>query len=660
MNPPLWQPNAETINRANLRAFMRWLGDRDPRLRFEDYPALWRWSVRDIAAFWGAMWAYFDVQADSPYTCVLASCAMPGARWFPGARLNYAAHVFRHAADDQPALIFRTETGSAGDALRTETWSWRDLRRAVGALAAFLRAQGVQPGDRVVGLLPNMPQAVVALLASASIGAVWSSCSPDLGAGAVLDRFRQIAPSVLIAADGYTYNHQPYDRRDVVRDLVRALPTLRQVVRVPYLDPDASPFNAGVAETTWREAIADDAPLQFTAVPFDHPLWVLYSSGTTGLPKPIVHSQGGILLEHLKALAFHIDLHREDRFFWFTTTGWMMWNFLVSGLLFGSTVLLYDGSPARDDLRTLWQFAEDTGMTIFGTSAAYLTACMKADLCPGESHNLRALRSIGSTGSPLSPEGFDWVYARVKPDVWLAPMSGGTDVCTAFVGGCPLLPVRRGEMQCRYLGADVQAFDDAGTSVVDQVGELVITQPMPSMPVYFWNDPDMRRYRASYFEMYPGVWRHGDWVRITPEGGVIIYGRSDATLNRHGVRIGTSEIYSVAEALPEVLDALVVDLEVLGGASTMLLFVALREGCALDQALVSRIRRAIRDSLSPRHVPDKIVQVPEVPRTLNGKKMEVPIKRLLLGTPLEQVVNRDAVANPSALDFFVQFAKQHQ
>ncbi len=660
MNPILWRPDEETLQRSNLRAFMRWLAERDRRCRFDTYAALWQWSVQDIAGFWEAVWAFFDIQAASPYTCPLAERSMPGAQWFPGARLNYAAHIFRHAEDERPALIWRTESNANTEALRTSTWTWGELRRAVSGLAAFLREQGVQPGDRVVGLLPNLPEAVAALLATASIGAVWSSCSPDLGPTAVLDRFRQIEPSVLIAADGYVYNRRPYDRREAVRALIRALPTLRHVVRVPHLDPVAPPFNAGVAETTWHEATDRQTELQFTPVPFEHPLWVLYSSGTTGLPKPIVHSQGGILLEHLKALAFHTDLHPADRFFWFTTIGWMMWNFLVSGLLLGSTILLYDGSPAREDMRALWQFAEDSGMTIFGTSAAYLTACMKAGLQPGHTHDLRALRSIGSTGSPLGPEVFDWVYAQVKPDVWLAPISGGTDLCTAFVGGCPLLPVRRGEMQCRYLGADVQAFDSTGSPVIDQVGELVITQPMPSMPIYFWNDPQMRRYRESYFEMYPSVWRHGDWVRITAEGGVIIYGRSDATLNRHGVRIGTGEIYSVVEALPEVLDTLAVDLEGLGGESTLLLFVVLQPGLALDEALTAKLRQVIRDALSPRHVPDEIIQIPEVPRTLNGKKMEVPIKRLLLGAPPEQVANRDAMANPAALDVFVQLARRRR
>ncbi|MCS7088398.1 MAG: acetoacetate--CoA ligase [Thermoflexales bacterium] len=654
----LWQPSAQFIAQSNLTAYARWLEQR-LGLRFESYDVLWRWSVSDLETFWASIWEYFDVQAAQPYTRVLMRREMPGAVWFPGARLNYAAHAFRHARDAQPALIAHTETTTHRPA--TVSISWSALRNDVARFAAWLRAIGVRSGDRVAAYMPNIPEAVIAFLACASIGAIWSSCAPDLGAVAALDRFRQIEPRVLLAVDGYLYNGKPFDRRALVAEIIGALPGLQHVVRVPYLHADDAPFNVRVPETRWDEVLAqftDPPSLSFEPLPFDHPLWVLYSSGTTGLPKPIVQSHGGILLEHLKALALHLDLKPEDRFFWFTTTGWMMWNFLVSGLLLGSTILLYDGSPALEDMLALWRFAEQTEMTLFGTSAAFITACMKAGVEPGRACNLSALRSVGSTGSPLSVEGFRWVYEHVKREVWLAPISGGTDVCTAFVGGCPWLPVRAGEMQCRFLGADVQVFDDQGKPIVGSMGELVVCQPLPSMPIYFWNDPDFRRYRESYFEVYPGVWRHGDWATITESGGVVIHGRSDATLKRHGVRIGTSEIYRVVEALPEVQEALVIDLERQGGEAVMLLFVVTRPNVTLDDALRNAIRKAIREQLSPRYVPDEIIAVPDVPRTLNGKKMEVPVKRLLLGVPLEKAANLGSTANPEALTFFAQFAQR--
>jgi acetoacetyl-CoA synthetase len=648
----LWQPSAAFSDNSAMRAYMRWL-THSYDLDLPDYDSLWRWSVADVARFWESIWRYYTIEAATPYDAVLPRPEMPGAQWFSGAMLNYAQHVFRNATTERPALIFQSERQPATPI------AWDDLRHEVASIAHALRSWGVGPGDRVVAYLPNMPHAVAALLACASIGAVWSSCSPDFGSPAVIDRFAQIEPKVLFAVDGYQYGGKQHDRRATIAELQRALPTLEHTVLIPYLDPAATIHGLANA-VRWPDLMRHDLPLRFEAVPFDHPLWVLYSSGTTGLPKPIVQGQGGILLEHLKAVGLHGNVGPADRFFWFTTTGWMMWNYLVSGLLLGATILLYDGSPGYPDIGALWRFAADTRMTTFGTSAPFIQACMKAGVEPGRDYDLAALRAIGSTGSPLPPEGFQWVYEHVGSDIWLASVSGGTDLCTAFVGGCALLPVRSGELQCRCLGADVQAWDEAGQPVIDAVGELVITQPMPSMPLYFWNDPGMARYRESYFETYPGVWRHGDWIKITPHGGAVIYGRSDSTINRQGVRMGTSEFYRVVEAIPEIVDSLVIDLEGLGQRSYMPLFVVLRPGARLDDALLATIRQRIRESLSPRHVPDAIYAIPEVPRTLSGKKLEVPIKKLFLGTPVASAANPDAMSNPATIQYFVQLAEQYR
>jgi acetoacetyl-CoA synthetase len=647
MDAPLWRPRDEWVQSSVLAHYMASL-EASRRLRFASYDELWRWSVDNFEDFWQSIWDFFEVRAQAPYARVLGERTMPGAEWFAGATLNYAEHALRHAAPDRPAIIAQSETRPLAEI------SWAALARDVAAVSTALRALGVGKGDRVAAYLPNLPEAVVALLACASIGAVWSSCSPDMGAASVADRFQQIAPALLIAADGYRYGGKDFDRRAVVAELQRRLPSLRHTVLVPCLDPQADA--AALGAVPWAELLRHEGELLFEPVPFDHPLWVLYSSGTTGLPKPIVQGHGGILLEHLKALALHCNLGPHSRFCWFTTTGWMMWNFVVGGLLVGATILLFDGSPGHPDLGALWRFAEATRATFLGASAAYVAACMKADIAPGASCDLRALEAIGSTGSPLPAEGFRWLHERVGERIWLVSLSGGTDVCTAFVGGCPLLPVYAGEIQCRCLGAAVAVLGEAGEPLEGEPGELVLTEPMPSMPLFFWGDEGGARYRESYFEHFPGVWRHGDWASITPRGGVIIYGRSDATINRMGVRMGTSEIYRAVEELPAIADSLVVDLEMLGRPSFMALFVQLAPGAALDDALLATIRATIRAALSPRHVPDAIYAVPAIPRTLNGKKLELPVKKILLGAPPERAANPGSLADPAALEPFVALA----
>ena len=646
----LWDPPESLRDRARMTEFLAWLRS-ERGLRLDGYDELWRWSVDDLEGFWSAIWEFFDVQADGDPVPALGNSEMPGAEWFPGTRLNYAEHVFAGKDDSETAILHASELRDL-DELR-----WGELRNQVAMVAAALRGLGVERGDRVVAYLPNVPEAIVAFLATASIGAIWSSCSPDFGPASVIDRFAQIEPKVLFAVDGYRYGGRDFDRREVVAELQAAMPSLERTVVLPYLNTgvDISDLDAAM---TWPELLAggEGAELAFERVQFDHPLWVLYSSGTTGLPKAIVHGHGGILLEHLKKLHLHVDAHAGDRLFWFTTTGWMMWNFIVSGLLTRAAIVLYDGNPGHPDMGVLWDLAERAGITMFGTSAAYIAACMKDGVVPGEGRDLSRLKAVGSTGSPLSPEGFDWVYRQLGDDTWLFSTSGGTDLCTAFVGGVPLLPVYRGELQARALGAAVEAWDEDGNPVVGEVGELVVTRPMPSMPVFFWGDPDGSRYRASYFDHYPGVWRHGDWIEITPRGTAIIYGRSDSTINRGGIRMGTSEIYRAVLSLDEVLDALVVDVPRPGTDGWMPLFVVLREGAELDDELRAEIARRIRESCSPRHVPDEVFAIPEVPRTLSNKLLEVPVKRILMGTPPEKAASRDSLANPAALDWFVDLA----
>jgi acetoacetyl-CoA synthetase len=618
--PILWSPSPERIERANMTAFMRARG-------FEDYDALRRWSVEDLEGFWAAVWDTYAI--DGSYDAVLGSRAMPGAEWFPGAQVSYAEHLFRGRPDERVAIR------AASELRPVEEWTWGRLRSETARIRAGLVARGVGEGDRVCAYLPNIPETIAAFLATASLGAIWSSAAPEFGARSVIDRFAQIEPKVLLAIDGYRYGGKDFDRSEIVEGIAAEVGA--PVVRLGYLDG-----------TGWEEGFLEDGPLEFVKVPFDHPLWVLYSSGTTGLPKAIVHGQGGILLEHLKKMWLHLDAHEDDRIFWFTTTGWMMWNFLVGVLLTDASIVLYDGNPAG---AVLWDLAEETGMTLFGTSAAFIAASMKEGIEPAKGRDLK-LHAVGVTGSPLSPEGFQWVYDELGSETWLFSTSGGTDVCTAFVGGVPMLPVYKGEIQARCLGAAIESWDEEGRPHVNQVGELVITEPMPSMPVFFWGDDDGAKLREAYFEMFPGVWRHGDWVEITDRGTAIIYGRSDSTINRGGVRMGTSEIYRAVLSLDEITDALVVDLD-----GHMPLFVVLAPGAELDEDLTKRIATRIREHCSPRHVPNEVHAIAEVPRTLSGKILEVPVKKILMGTPPEQAASRESLANPASLDPFVKMAR---
>ncbi|ROR49057.1 acetoacetate--CoA ligase [Diaphorobacter sp. C33] len=680
--PPTHPPYAPQIRR-----YQDWL-QAQHGLRFDDYDALWRWSTTDLDAFWQSVWDYFDLQSPTPHSAVLAKNVMPGAQWFPGAQVNYARQVLRHVdaaqAAGQPALIGRNERGE-----RREL-SWPALRRQVAALALHMRAQGVQPGDRVAAYLPNIPETIVAFLACASIGAVWSLCAPDMGTHAVLDRFRQIAPTVLLVVDGVTYGGRDHDRCDVLAELRAQLPTLRHVVLVNNLDASKTVADTACYASVIARNDAETAAFEPAWLPFDHPLWIVYSSGTTGLPKPIVHGHGGMLLVMLQLAVLHNDIGCSyapnslgERYHWYSSTGWIMWNAQVGGLLGGTTCVLYDGNPGgskeRPDWTVLWRMAAEERVTFFGAGAAFYGHCMKAGITPAACGDLSAIRVLGSTGSPLPAEVQRWgsqlLASAGVPQVWWCNISGGTDFAGSFIGGNRELPQTPGRMQCRMLGAAVEAWDERGRPVLDAVGELVCTQPIPSMPLFLWGDADGARYRASYFDMYPpghgrrpgggdlgpeagAVWRHGDWIEIgsSARPGCVIYGRSDATINRHGLRMGTSEIYSAVEALPEVLDSLVVDLEYLGRASYMPLFVVLRSGLVLDDGLRARINDAIRASLSPRFLPDEIVQVAEVPRTLSGKKQELPVKKLLLGQPMDKVVNPDAMANPGCLAWYVDFA----
>ncbi len=651
----LWTPSKARRERSQVLRYMQWLKEHRG-LSLENYDALWRWSITDLDSFWRSIWDYFGVQSSAPFTKVLGRRSMPGAEWFPGARLNYAGYILARERPDATAIMSIREGGAL------QRMSWATLGDQVRILATQLRRMGVQPGDRVAAVLPNAPQAAIATLASASIGAIWSCCGPDFGTKGVLERFRQLAPKVFIYVDAYQYGGKHYDRSSELRDVRQGLDSVQHAIRVPYDVESKQSMPAGVRG--WDELMNQPriAPADFACeqVAFDHPLWILFSSGTTGLPKPIVHGHGGILLEHLKHLHFNYEATRGDPLFFFTTTSWMIWNFLLSSLAADVIPVLYDGNPGYPGPDALWKVIEESGATLFGTSPTYIDLQRKAGVVPKETFNLNRLESITLAGSPVSAECMQWIYENVNSDLWVASGSGGTDCCTGFVSGVSILPVYGGEIQARALGCAAFAFDEQGREIIDEVGELVLTQPMPSMPVKFWNDPDDLRYRESYFDVYPGIWRHGDFVRFNQRGGVYVLGRSDSTLNRHGIRIGTAEIYRSLAQLEEVDDALIVNLDLPGGKFFMPLFVKLRGERQLDEPLERLIATQLRRDYSPRHVPDKIYQVLDIPYTLTGKKLEVPIRRILMGADPDKAANLSALRNPAALDYFIDYANKQR
>ncbi|MES2681983.1 MAG: acetoacetate--CoA ligase [Pseudomonadota bacterium] len=658
----LWTPRTAFAHESNLAAYMAWL-KRERGHAFADYESLRQWSVSDLEGFWGSIWDYFAVQSATPYQRVLSSRSMPGAKWFEGSRVNYAEHLLRYEAKAKPG---ETAIHHCSETRALARMSWQELGRQVRIVATQLRALGVGAGDRVVSYMPNVPETAVAMLATTAIGAVWSSAAPEFGTKTVTERFAQIAPKLLFAADGYRFGGKNFKREAEVRSLIAELPTLECVVWLPYLEPTLPPPELGaksVRVQAWDSLLAHpNVPreqFRYTHVAHDHPLWVVFSSGTTGLPKAIVHSHVGVLVEHLKLMHFHLGLKPGGAMFFYSTTGWMMWNLLLAAFVTGSAVVLYDGNPAYPSLDFLWQLAADTGATSFGASPTYVQMMEKAGLEPGRQYDLSRLESIVVAGAPSTPETFAWFYRCVKQDLWVTSQSGGTEICSGFVGAAPLLPVYAGEIQTRMLGMDVRAWrDDGSGEVVDEVGELVVTSPFPSMPVKFWNDANDKRYRESYFEVFPGVWRHGDFIKINARGGCYIYGRSDSTLNRYGVRIGTAEIYRAVEQLPEIADSLIVCCELPGGNFFMPLFLKLKPDAVLDEGLTQRIARKLRDDCSPRHVPDRVYAIEQIPYTLTGKKMEVPVRKILMGWPLEKAASRDAMMNPPAIDYFVRFAQE--
>ena len=652
MSDLLWEPSEKLKSEANLTRFMKWLAGRGHA--FATYEELRQWSVTDIEGFWQAVWDYFEVKSDTPPECVLRGGQMPGSQWFCGTHVNYIEHILSKGEGEKIAVHAVGETGPVS------TLSWGELKTRVFKLATRMRELGIQPGDRVASYLPNIPEAVIAFFASASIGAVWSSCSPDFGSASVIDRFSQITPKLLFTVNGYQYGGKYFDRSDEVWAMIKALPSLDHVVHIGSTDAELSSFGARSLHL-WDDLFSGPdiagEDFQFENTAFDHPLWIVYSSGTTGLPKPFVHGHGGVLLEALKFTHFHLNLKPTSCMFYFTTTGWVMWNILLSGLVAGSAVVLYDGNPMAPAPDRLWHVAQETGMTLFGASPTWLGQQMKLGITPNKSFDLTRMESILLGGSPVMPEHMAWCYENIDPDIWVTSQSGGTDVASAFVGGVPLLPVYAGEIQARLLGVDVTAFDDEGNEIIGNVGELVVRKPMPSMPLYFWNDPDGKRYFESYFDTYPDVWRHGDYFKVNEHGGCFILGRSDSTLNRYGVRIGTAEIYRTIEALANVQDSIIVNLDLPGGTFFMPLFVVLREGLTLNEALKGEIRKVLREKYSPRHVPDEIHQIDAVPYTLTGKKMEVPVRKILLGMNPDKAASRDAMSNPRAIEYFVGFAK---
>ena len=641
---PLWKPGRTLLEQSNLKKYMDWLFVKKG-LYFRSYHDLWEWSVTDLEDFWESLWNYFNIKSHDLYLEVLQRPlnGFIGTRWFTRSKLNYAEHIFRNKTKDRPAIIFQSEKSELVEI------SWETLEAEVAAVSTWLKQRGVKPGDRVAAVLPNIPQAVVAFLAANAVGAVWSSCSPDFGKPAITERFAQIEPKVLFTVDGYIYNGKTYDITSFAGELSAALPSVADTVLINNIFSESRPERF----TAWDDILHfENFGIDFEPVPFDHPIWILYSSGTTAKPKAITHSVGGCLIEHLKALVLHQNVKPGDRYFWYSTTGWMMWNYALSSLLCGGTLVMYDGAPAYPSSQVLWTLAEKARITHFGSGAAFFIASMKSGVSI-TSERLSHLETIGSTGSPLPPEAFEWIYKQVKKDVWLISLSGGTDVCSAFVGGCPLLPVYAGEIQCRMLGARIEAFDEDGKPVLNELGEMVITQPMPSMPIYFWNDEHDEKYFSSYFEMYPHVWRHGDWIQITDRKSVVIYGRSDATLNRGGVRIGTAEIYRAVESIPEVRDSLAVYLEKSNGEGTISLFVVLAKDKELTEDLKKQIKDTLRTQYSPRHVPDTIEQVGDIPYTINGKKMEAPMKRILMGQDPAKCINMDTMRNPESLKAFI-------
>jgi acetoacetyl-CoA synthetase len=660
----LWTPPASRVARSHLTSYMRWLAGRG--CSFDDYESLWRWSVSDLDAFWSSIAEFCGMEFSKPASRVLGKRTMPGAEWFPGALLNYAQHALRHERPGQDALLYLSERRPLASI------SWPALARQVRVLATRMRALGIAPGDRVVAYLPNTPEAVIAMLATASIGAVWSSCGPDFGTRGVLDRYSQLAPKLIFCVDGYSYGGKLFDRRADIREIIGQLHTLSHVVHIPYLDVSRQSPEGATAHTAdrapitpgallWPDVLAGPDPgrevFRFDQVPFAHPLWILFSSGTTGLPKPIIHCHGGITIEQLKLFHFHMDMHVRQRMFFFTSTGWMMWNFLASSLLMDVVPVLYDGNPAWPTPDVLWKMADETGAHLFGASPSYQSILEKAGIVPKDRFKLEALETIVLAGSPVTADCQNWFFENVKKDLWAHSGSGGTDICTGLVGGVVNLPIYAGEIQARQLGVAAYAFDEQGRAVVDQVGELVLTEPMPSMPVGFWGDTDGSRYRESYFDQYPGVWRHGDFFRVNARGGCFVLGRSDATLNRHGVRIGTAEVYRSLSGVKAVEDSLIVNLDLPGGKFFMPLFVKTKGDVPLDEEIADQIRAQIRREYSPRHVPDKIVQVKAIPYTLTGKKMEVPVRRILMGVPVEKAANRAAMANVESLDYFVEYAR---